>query len=150
MTHILTHDIGENNINAIKEFFLITGNAERIGDHAANIGGYLNTIMRQNIVFSDIARQELTEMSAIVKAAMDKLLNRQGDATEWLSELSAAEQQIDDLTRLYREQHLNRMHRGLCSEEACILYSELLTDFERIGDHILNIAQAFAKIQTAN
>jgi phosphate:Na+ symporter len=39
------------------------------------------------------------------------------------------------------------MRKGECSEEACILYSELLTDFERIGDHILNIAEAFAKIE---
>lgn len=33
------------------------------------------------------------------------------------------------------------------TEEACVLYSELLTDFERIGDHVLNIGQAFTKIE---
>ena len=41
------------------------------------------------------------------------------------------------------------MRQGLCSEEACILYSEMLTDFERIGDHVLNIAEAYAKIAAA-
>lgn len=25
--------------------------------------------------------------------------------------------------------------------EGCVIYSEMLTDFERIGDHILNIGQ---------
>ena len=50
------------------------------------------------------------------------------------------------MTKAYRDLHLERMRQGKCSEEACILYSELLTDFERIGDHILNIAQAYSRI----
>ena len=36
---------------------------------------------------------------------------------------------------------------GTCSEEACIIYAELLTDFERIGDHVLNIAEELAKVK---
>ena len=39
------------------------------------------------------------------------------------------------------------MRSGECSDEACIIYSELLTDFERIGDHVLNIAQEMAQVQ---
>ena len=41
------------------------------------------------------------------------------------------------------------MKSGSCSEEACILYAELLTDFERIGDHVLNIAQELAQAGTS-
>ena len=37
---------------------------------------------------------------------------------------------------------------GVCDQEACILYSEMLTDFERIGDHVLNIAQELTKAHT--
>ena len=62
------------------------------------------------------------------------------------NEIAAMEQQIDDMTKNYREYHLQRMREGRCTEEACILYSELLTDFERIGDHALNIAQARVRI----
>lgn len=40
------------------------------------------------------------------------------------------------------------MKEGTCNQEACILYSELLTDFERIGDHVLNIAEELTKAQT--
>ena len=65
---------------------------------------------------------------------------------EWLAQVSALEQRIDDMTRLYRSNHLERIQSGDCSAEAGILYSELLTDFERIGDHALNIAQELAKV----
>ena len=53
---------------------------------------------------------------------------------------------MDDMTDDYRRNQLDRMKAGVCSEEACILFSELLTDFERIGDHALNIAEERAAI----
>lgn len=146
ISNILIHNNSAGSVAAIKEYFLITGNAERIGDHATNIGGYAQTIERLNIVFSDTAREELAQMQTITRNAMYLVLQREGDPTQWLTKIAAMEQKIDDMTREYRQKHLDRMHKGLCSEEACILYSELLTDFERIGDHILNIAQAYAKI----
>ena len=59
-----------------------------------------------------------------------------------------AEQKIDDMTADFRREQLVRMRNGICSDEACILYSELLTDFERIGDHVLNIAQELTKAKS--
>ena len=147
ISQILVHNNSDQNVSEIKEYFLITSNAERIGDHAANIGGYVEAIKRKSIVFSASARNELKQMQAILQRAVEEVLDRSGDATDWLSKVAAMEQEIDDMTAVFRERHLERMHQGECSEEACVLYSELLTDFERIGDHILNIAQAYAKIE---
>lgn len=146
ISKILVHNNSGQNVDAIKEYFLITGNAERIGDHADNIGGYVDVIKRKSIVFSEQAREELAAMQRITKRAIVKVLHKGSDTTEWLSKIAAMEQEMDDMTVSYRELHLERMRQGLCTEEACVLYSELLTDFERIGDHILNIAQAYAKI----
>ncbi len=134
------------NVTSIEQYFLITGNAERIGDHAMNIGEYLETIRKKDIVFSDGAKKEIAAMRDITQKAIDKVLQKEEDITIWLSEIAAMEQQIDDMTKNYREHHLERMRSGRCTEEACVLYSELLTDFERIGDHVLNIAQARVKI----
>ena len=146
ISRILVHNNSGANVAAIEEYFLITGNAERIGDHATNISGYTNTVKEKNIVFSELARAELAEMQDIIRKAIDKVLSKEEDTTEWLSEIAAFEQKIDDMTVNYRERHLERMRQGICSEEACVLYSELLTDFERIGDHILNVGQSYAKI----
>ncbi len=146
ISKILTLGNGLQNADAIEKYFLITGNAERIGDHACNIAGYIDVIQRKSITFSELARTELEQMREISKKAIDKVLERTDDVTKWLSEIAAMEQQMDDMTRTYRESHLERMRQGKCTEEACVLYSELLTDFERIGDHVLNIAQAFSKI----
>ena len=146
ISKILVSSNNNENVTSFEQCFVITGNIERIGDHAMNIGEYLETIKKKNIVFSDHAKDEIAAMRDITLKAIDKVYQKGEDMTRWLSEIAAMEQQIDDMTKNYREHHLNRMREGRCSEEACVLYSEMLTDFERIGDHVLNIAQAQAKI----
>lgn len=148
ISKILVNNKSGQSVSAIEEYFTITGNVERIGDHALNIGGYVNMIQSKSIDFSDDARSELKEMQKITKKAIDQLMTSTSDEPEkWLSKAAGFEQRIDDMTNAYREKHLERMRQGKCSESACVLYSELLTDFERIGDHVLNIAQAYIKIR---
>ena len=78
-------------------------------------------------------------MDYLHKAAM-------GDSEFSLSGVVEVEQRIDDITRRFRQNQIDRMREGNCSVESSILYSEMLTDYERIGDHMLNIAQAYAAI----
>ena len=59
--------------------------------------------------------------------------------------MAQMEQKIDDMTEDYREHQLERLKSGVCSGDACVIYSEMLTDFERLGDHMLNIAEAAAE-----
>ena len=146
ISKILVENRSGENVADIEQYFLITGNAERIGDHATNIAGYTKTIESKSITFSEQAYTELKQMCSITTRAIDRVLTCGEDATRCLSEIEAMEQEMDDMTKAYRDLHLERMRQGKCSEEACILYSELLTDFERIGDQILNIAQAYSRI----
>ncbi len=148
ISKILVHNNSMSNVSDIEQYFIITGNAERIGDHAANIAGYVRTIEQKNIEFSDNARDEIAKMRHMCAQAFEKAMNPEKERAEWLGEVEALEEEIDNMTDSYRAEHLARMQQGKCSEEACILYSELLTDFERIGDHILNIAEANNKIHS--
>ena len=56
------------------------------------------------------------------------------------------EQDIDSRTARYRSNQIERMRKGKCHVETSILYSEILTDYERIGDHAFNIVQALDKL----
>ncbi len=146
ISKILVHNNDGKNISDIEQCFLITGNAERIGDHAMNIAGYAKAISEANIAFSEEAMGQILKMKDICASALEKAMSPQEDKNAWLKEVEDFEQEIDDMTEIYRNEHLSRIKEGKCSQEACILFSELLTDFERIGDHILNIAQASVKI----
>ena len=68
------------------------------------------------------------------------------EAQRILGEERVFEQRMDDTNRAFRENQMQRLAGGVCGAESAILYSEMLTDYERIGDHILNIAEAYAQM----
>ena len=146
VSHLIAYETNQQASAEISGFFVISGNIERIGDHADNLAGYTRLLNQRNISFSPEAQQEITAMRDICMAGITQLLSPAAGSVEWLTQVSALEQRIDDMTREYRASHLQRVQSGLCSAEAGILYSELLTDFERIGDHVLNIAQELSKV----
>lgn len=144
ISHTIAFEANEKDSALISAFFKISGNLERIGDHAMNICEYTKRIEEKKISFSDQAKEEITQMQSVCSAAMKLLLPMEEMDVSSLSEAAALEQKIDDLTLMFRQNQFKRMQKGICSDEACILYSEMLTDFERIGDHILNIGQELA------
>jgi phosphate:Na+ symporter len=150
ISKILVHNHNRANVSDIERYFMIAGNVERIGDHAVNIADYTKLMKEKSIKFSPLACSEIEEMQKISALALAQAINVEEDKKAWFSKVEDLEEQIDDMTDNYRETHLARMRQGECSEEACILYSELLNDFERIGDHIENIAEAYRKIKNAD
>lgn len=126
--------------------YTITSNIERISDHAINIAEYSNMIEEKQIVFSKFAQAEIMEMQKVCDQMFEVLLNKQEDVIEWHEHMAAMEQKIDDLTEQYRNNMYDRIQSGVCSDKGSILFSEMLTDFERIGDHALNISNQMLKI----
>lgn len=149
ISNALAHEIDERESHVMSYYFKIIGNIERIGDHAMNICGYSNILTEKKVNFSQEATEELKRMQEICVELMEKLLCHTQESVEELTKVANLEQKIDDMTESYRDNMLARMKNGSCSEEGCILYSEMLTDFERIGDHALNIAQEMTKMVIA-
>ncbi|MBR4982686.1 MAG: Na/Pi cotransporter family protein [Lachnospiraceae bacterium] len=129
--------------------YSITSNIERIGDHAINIAEYSNMITEKKIVFSKYAQAELAEMQKICDQMLEVLLNKQEDVVKWHGLMASMEQKIDDMTEQFRNNMYERIQQGICSDEGSILFSEMITDFERIGDHALNISSEILKIAMA-
>ena len=146
MIAIETNEAGSRTVSS---FFAISGNIERIGDHADNLAGYTKLLTEKDISFSAAAQEEIRQMRDVTLRAVSALLSSEAGDTQWLSRVAQLEQRIDDMTSDFRREQLGRMRTGVCSDEACILFSELLTDFESIGDHVLNIAEELTKARTA-
>lgn len=131
----------------ISGYFRIVGNIERIGDHATNFADYTKFFINKGISLSDRATGEVRNMKDLTVSAMALLEgDRREDAATMLAGVVKAEQDVDDMTGEYRNAQMERMKTTECSAEASVVYSEMLTDFERIGDHLLNIAEEFAKM----
>ena len=149
ISRLISIETNERGSKIISSFFAISGNIERIGDHADNLAGYTRLLAEKDIALSQYAQAELRQMRDVSIRAVSALLSGEAGDADWLAHVAQLEQKIDDMTADFRRDQLTRMRDGTCSDEACILYSELLTDFERIGDHVLNIAQELAKTRMA-
>ncbi len=133
---------------ATNQIYKVIGNLERVGDHAMNLAEFADHLQKRNLKLSEIALDEVSEMKQICMTALEDLNNFENkDSRQILGEITVFEQQIDDTTKLYRQNQLDRLRRGCCHVETSILYSEMLTDYERIGDHLLNIAESYPEIE---
>jgi len=142
ISHMIAAEMSEKESIAINAYFKITGNIERIGDHAMNIAGYANLLERKGLRLSDKAMGEVEQMRETCLHSLDFLYEDQGlNLDQLLKKMEEAEQLMDDMTMEFRNKQIDRMISGECSGEACVIYAEMLTDFERLGDHLLNIAQ---------
>ena len=141
ISHIIVFETNERDSEQISRFFKISSNLERIGDHAVTICEYTKMLEEKHIAFSQQAREEIQAMRQTSLEALQTLGELGSLSPETLESIYRYEQKIDDMTLEYRHNQMVRLREGACSDEACTLYSEMLTDFERIGDHILNIGQ---------
>ncbi|MBR3247623.1 MAG: Na/Pi cotransporter family protein [Clostridiales bacterium] len=143
ISHAIVFDMSEKDAITMSALFKIAGNIERMGDHATNISGYANLLESKGLSLSEKARAEVSQMVATTKDAYNILLGSKPGSVH--IRMAQMEQKIDDMTDDYREHQLERLKSGVCSGDACVIYSEMLTDFERLGDHMLNIAEAAAE-----
>ena len=149
ISRIIVHETNEADSSVISSYLKICGNLERVGDHAVNIGGYTRLLRKNNVRFSPTAEAEMASLQGLCEEAFRYLESPEVGTDGWLTGFHEIEQRFDDITAEYRKNHVLRMKSGDCSADACVIYSEMLTDFERIGDHLLNIGQEFARIRTA-
>lgn len=149
ITKVAAYENTQSGSQMFNSYFTITSNIERLSDHAVNIAGYSRILEEKQIQFSEAADREIWQMQNVCKELFELLQEKYKDAIEWHTRVACMEQRIDDLTKEFRVNMYERIHKGTCSDEGSILFSEMLTDFERIGDHALNISDEMLKIALA-
>lgn len=144
ISSVIVYETNEADSARISAFFKISGNLERIGDHAMNISEYTKLMEQKKIDFSEDTKAEIRQMQTVSLEAMQLIYPLESITAARLEKIAQLEQKIDDMTDAMRQNQIQRMHAG--ADESAVIYSELLTDFERIGDHILNIGEAMTQI----
>ena len=136
-----SHRIGEENSAEATELHKLIGDIERIADHSVNVLESAEELNEKGLEFSTPARAELATMTSAVREILR--LTMSGISTGDLAvsaKVEPLEQIVDDLKEELRTRHIMRLNRGNCSIEAGFVWSDLLTNLERVSDHCSNIS----------
>lgn len=136
-------DITDSDSDYIARVFHAINDIERVGDHAINLAEAAQHNIGEGFKFSDPAREELNRLCGSVVTLLERSMaafDNQSLSDNEAKELSDLEEHIDDLTLECQDSHIFRLNRKECNTEAGMLYLNTITDFERVGDHAINIA----------
>jgi phosphate:Na+ symporter len=116
---------------------------ERIGDHFENILELVEYQQANKVKITEDAMADLDGMFELtietVKKAVSSLDNNDYQLAR---EVAEKEDMIDKMERKLRKKHILRLNEGLCSGQAGIVFVDIISNLERIGDHAVNIAEA--------
>jgi len=136
----LSAEVDTKDEKVIGAYFHVLNDLERIGDHAENFHEIGVEMASKGLQFSDVAKEEIAkmrervmEMLAIAKDAFETL-HKDG-----LPNLTALENEVDDMKKQLTANHFARLAEGACHVELSPYYSSTVAGLERVADHIVNV-----------
>ena len=142
MTKVSSLTMSEEDATLCNAIYKCFADIERIGDHAINIMQYSLDDSEYKLHHRECVREELEQLQALLTKSFTLLATTQihhGD--EALHKISAIEERIDELTERYRQQQIDRLYKEKVNALDCISYSAIMTDIERVSDHMMNIIE---------
>ncbi|MRG86606.1 Na/Pi cotransporter family protein [Salinibacillus xinjiangensis] len=115
---------------------------ERIGDHFENIVELVDYKISNKVNLTEQAMEDLNEMYNLTQITVKQALEAYENSDHKAAlEVIQKEEKIDSMERNYRKKHILRLNEGVCSGSAGIVFVDIISNLERIGDHAVNIAQ---------
>ncbi|MBQ8569264.1 MAG: Na/Pi cotransporter family protein [Oscillospiraceae bacterium] len=117
------------------------GDFERISDHAVNILETSEELKEKKVEFSDKAKSELKVLYRAVNdiLALTTDAFKSGEIND-AKQIEPVEEVVDMLRTELKNRHIERVQTGECTINQGFMFSDLLTNLERISDHCSNIA----------
>ena len=147
-TAVISHEFQAESSQSIVLFLKLSSDLERIGDHAMNIAARAQKLAKDDTHFSEDALKEIGIMESLCNNILDELIIMDYDEFKYIvDKVDVMEDNIDKTQHQFAVNQLIRLKEKKCSTENSIIYTKILTDFERIGDHGLNIAESLYHIR---
>ncbi len=141
LVRLSSHNLTADESHAVARMLHTLSDFERMTDHALNISELALEIKGKNIVFSAEAAHELDTITnallEIVDITTESFIS---DDLELSTRVEPIEQVIDKLKDELKARHIERLQRGGCTVQQGFVFSDILTNFERVSDHCSNIA----------
>ncbi|NCB91684.1 MAG: Na/Pi cotransporter family protein [Clostridia bacterium] len=141
LVHINQSELPIDDAMSIGALFHVVNDIERIGDYAQNTADASARMRDSEISFSKNGIRDLSEMLDMVL----KILTYSNEMFSYndrrhMVDILSLENEIDEKERELQERHIERLTQNECTPEAGMIFSDLLSELERVADHATNIA----------
>jgi len=125
----------------LKDLMNIVNDIERVGDHAENLAELAEEKINEKLPFSEKALNELKFMFSKVQFSLNRSISSlKNRDIELAREVALKEDEIDKMEKELRDNHINRLNQGVCYPESGVIFLDLISNLERVGDHANNIS----------
>lgn len=142
LVSISSHDITEVDTNRIASMIKIVNDIERIGDHSKNIAELAQEVSTGKLTFTKDALEELKLIyNYTIESIKSSYTSYKTNNREKANDTMIFEENIDHLEELLRDKHIQRLSQNKCNAHSGAVFLDAISNFERIGDHSINIAE---------
>ncbi|MBT8327835.1 MAG: Na/Pi cotransporter family protein [Bacteroidia bacterium] len=145
---VSSNKLSEKSSSDLRSMLSITNDLERIGDIYFEIAKAIEKKSDAKLWFDQKQRDNLDGLFNTVKEAFNQMIaNLNGNYADIdMEQARALENDINDLRNSIRKKHLKSMEKGDYNAQSGLIYSNILSSIERIGDHIINVSEAASGI----
>lgn len=132
----------------INSIIHMVNNIERVGDHAENLCNLVERKIRLKLPFTEMAADDIREIYSVSREFLVLVIKGIKERDRYIKpEADAYEERINYLEDTARGRHIERLNNGICGVDPGLVFIDMLTNFEKIGDHCFNIAEAVVGIK---
>ncbi|NEZ46653.1 Na/Pi cotransporter family protein [Clostridium niameyense] len=134
--------LSDEQLDIVGSMFHVINDIERIGDHAENLGELTREKIEKKINFSDEAIYDLKHLFNYTLDALNRTIEGfENNDIDKSQSVIYVEEKIDKLQKELRETNIRRLNKGTCNANASAIFLDIISNFERVGDHSTNVAQ---------
>lgn len=145
LVRVSQQNLSQEQSQSISAMLHMVNELERMGDHCESILRYTRRKYDGGLEFTEQAMTEIDEIAGKVREFLVLLRdNLMADRPDVLPRARVLEDRIDELRRDLKKGHVQRLNQGLCDVPSGLIFIDMLTSFEKIGDHAFNVAEGIA------
>lgn len=148
LTKVSESKMTTENSQRIRAMFKVVSEIESIADSSLNLAKAINRRNDQNVIFPEELTNKLKHMFALVEDTLTTMCNNLNQEYKEVTAKKAyeLEQAINDYRTILKQEHLIAIEEKRYDYPTGILYNDMFSECEKIGDYAINVTQAIKEI----
>lgn len=150
LSQVSQHKISEHGRRRMRSMLKLVGDLESVGDCNFNLARSVNRMREKKITFSEEAMEKLELMFNLVEESLEIMRDNLNVDEQHviLDKAVQIEEQINNYRNQLKADHLDNLSKNVYSYEAGILFNDIFSECEKLGDYAINVSEALKEVSS--